>query len=150
RYGVVMKPLLTREALKVPWRDLLRICRRLEARGEIRGGRFVEGPAGEQFALAEAVSAMRAVRRKSRSGELVAVSGADPLNLVGILLPGERVPGFTGNRILFRDGVPVAVYVGKEVRFLSDQDADSEWSVRNALLRRRMPTRLRADAKPIQ
>ncbi len=150
RYGVLMKPLLTREALKVPWRDLLRVCRRLEARGEIRGGRFVEGPAGEQFALSEAVSALRAVRRKSVSGELVAVSAADPLNLVGILLPGERVPSFTGNRILFRDGVPVAVYVGKEVRFLSEHDADSEWSVRNALLRRRMPTRLRADAKPIQ
>ncbi|NIQ27362.1 MAG: hypothetical protein GTN88_12945, partial [Gammaproteobacteria bacterium] len=78
RYGVLMKPLLTREALKVPWRDLLRICRRLEARGEIRGGRFVEGPAGEQFALPEAVSAMRAVRRKSKNGELVAVSAADP------------------------------------------------------------------------
>ena len=150
RYGVLMKPLLTREALKVLWRDLLRICRRLEARGEIRGGRFVEGPAGEQFALPEAVSAMRAMRRKNKSGELVAVSGADPLNLVGTLLPGERVPSFTGNRILFRDGVPVAVYVGKEVRFLTDHDADSEWSVRNALLRRRMPTRLRADAKPIQ
>ncbi|MDH3411689.1 MAG: ATP-dependent DNA helicase, partial [Gammaproteobacteria bacterium] len=150
RYGVLMKPLLSREALKVPWRDLLRICRRLEARGEIRGGRFVEGPAGEQFALSEAVSAMRAVRRKNKNGELVSVSAADPLNLAGILLPGERVPSFTGNRILFRDGVPVAVYVGKEVRFLTDLDADNEWSVRNALLRRRMPTGLRADAKPLQ
>ena len=150
RYGVLMKPLLAREALKVPWRDVLRICRRLEARGEIRGGRFVEGPAGEQFALPEAVSALRAMRRKSKNGELIAVSAADPVNLLGVVLPGERVPSFTGNRILFRDGVPVAVYVGKEVRFLTDRDADSEWSVRNALLRRRMPTRLRADARPIQ
>jgi ATP-dependent Lhr-like helicase len=151
RYGVLMKPMLSREALSVPWRDLLRVCRRLEARGEIRGGRFVEGPAGEQFALPEAVSAMRAMRRKSKNGEMVAISAADPLNLVGILLPGERVPSLTGNRILFRDGVPVAVYAGKEVRFLlSDNEAESEWSVRNALLRRRMPTRLRADAKPIQ
>jgi ATP-dependent Lhr-like helicase len=139
RYGVLMKTLLDREATRVPWRDLLRVCRRLEARGEIRGGRFVDGVSGEQFALPEAVSELRAVRRKTPDGELVAVSAADPLNLVGILLPGERVASIARNRLLFRDGVPVAVYAGREVRFLAKLDAQSEWSVRNTLLRRRMP-----------
>jgi ATP-dependent Lhr-like helicase len=150
RYGVLMKPLLDREATRVPWRDLLRVCRRLEARGEIRGGRFVDGVSGEQFALAEAIAELRAVRKKAPGGELIAVSAADPLNLVGILLPGERVTSIAKNRLLFRDGVPVAVYAGREVRFLEKLDAHSEWSVRNTLLRRRMPSGLRAGAEPLQ
>jgi ATP-dependent Lhr-like helicase len=145
-----MKPLLDREATRVPWRDLLRVCRRLEARGEIRGGRFVDGVSGEQFALAEAIAELRAVRKKAPGGELIAVSAADPLNLVGILLPGERVTSIAKNRLLFRDGVPVAVYAGPEVRFLEKLDAHSEWSVRNTLLRRRMPSGLRAGAEPLQ
>jgi ATP-dependent Lhr-like helicase len=150
RYGVLMKVLLERESTRVPWRDLLRVCRRLEARGEIRGGRFVDGVPGEQFALAEAVSALRAVRRSAAGGELIAISAADPLNLVGTLLPGNRVAAIAGNRILFRDGVPVAVYAGREVRFLGAPDGDSEWNLRNKLLRRRMPSGLRAGAERLQ
>src|SRR6185503_6082392 len=92
RWGVVFRALMSREGDLPPWRDLLRVLRRLEARGEIRGGRFVDGFTGEQFALPEAVAALRAVRRRGESGMLVAVSGADPLNLTGIVVPGERVP----------------------------------------------------------
>ena len=92
--------------------------RRLEARGEIRGGRFVAGVSGEQFALPEAVGLLRDVRREERTGALVSLSGADPLNLVGILTPGARLPALTGNRVLYRDGVPIALLAGGEVRFL--------------------------------
>ena len=90
RYGVVLRRLLEQEELP-PWRDLLRVYRKLEARGEIRGGRFVAGFSGEQFALPEAVGLLRSVRRKPGTGVLVSVSAADPLNLVGIITPGSRV-----------------------------------------------------------
>jgi len=113
RYGVVFRRLATRETLLAPWRDVLRVYRRLEARGEIRGGRFVGGFSGEQYALPEAVGLLRSVRREEPAGELVAVSGADPLNLLGIITPGEVVPGLAGNRILYRDGIPVALKAGE-------------------------------------
>ncbi|MDX1514143.1 MAG: ATP-dependent DNA helicase, partial [Gammaproteobacteria bacterium] len=150
RYGVVMKRLLDRETFRLPWRDLLRAYRRLEARGEIRGGRFVDGVPGEQFALPEAVSALRAVRRRPADGEQIVISAADPTNLLGTLLPGGRVPSISSNRILFRDGLPLAVYAGREVRFLDDADGVSEWDVRNRLLRRRVPAGLRAGVQRIQ
>ncbi len=91
RYGVVFWRLLQREAAWLPpWRDLLRVLRRLEARGDLRGGRFVAGVSGEQFALPEAVDLLREVRRSATTGSLLALSGADPLNLVGIVLPGAE------------------------------------------------------------
>ena len=96
RYGVVFHRLLARESLNVPWRELLQVYRRLEARGELRGGRFVAGVTGEQFALSQAVVSLRAVRREEGAGTLVAISAADPLNLVGIVVPGERIPAITG------------------------------------------------------
>jgi len=104
---------VTRETLLVPWRDLLRVYRRLEARGEVRGGRFVGGFSGEQYALPEAVGLLRAVRRQETSGALVTVSGADPLNLVGIITPGDALPALATNRVLYRDGIPVAVKEGE-------------------------------------
>jgi ATP-dependent Lhr-like helicase len=94
------------------------VYRRLEARGEIRGGRFVSGMSGEQFALPEAVAQLRATRRLEHSGRLLSLSAADPLNLTGILTPGERIPGVTSNRILYRDGVPVLAREAGEVRSL--------------------------------
>ncbi|MDE2195750.1 MAG: DEAD/DEAH box helicase [Gammaproteobacteria bacterium] len=139
RYGVVFRKVLERENALPPWRELLYIYRRLEARGEVRGGRFVDGFAGEQFALPEAVGALREVRRRERAGELVSVSAADPLNLVGIVTPGTRVPAMGENRALYRDGVPVAVQVAEEVKFLQPVAAETEWTLRTRLLRREFP-----------
>jgi ATP-dependent Lhr-like helicase len=140
RYGVVFWRLVAREADWLPpWRELLRTYRRLEARGEIRGGRFVAGVSGEQYALPEAVGSLRDVRRAERDGTLVSLSGADPLNLVGLLTPGGRLPALTGNRVLYRDGVPIALLVAGEVRFLEPLAPEAEWAARNALLRRQVP-----------
>jgi ATP-dependent Lhr-like helicase len=140
RYGVVFRRLVGRETLLAPWRDVLRVYRRLEARGEIRGGRFVGGFSGEQYALPEAVGLLRAVRREAPSGALVAVSGADPLNLVGLVTPGDVVPALATNRILYRDGVPVALREGegRGERFLTEVTPGDEQRLRTALLRRRV------------
>ena len=138
RYGVVFRTLLARETGLPSWRELLYVLRRLEARGEIRGGRFVDGFSGEQFALPDAIPTLRATRRQTASGKLLAISAADPLNLAGILTPGERVPALAGNRLLYRDGVPVAVLTGDEVRCLTELDDAEHWQV-VSLLRRTVP-----------
>ena len=109
RYGVVLKDLLAREADPPPWRDLVRVYRRLEMRGEIRGGRMVGGFVGEQFALPEALESLRAVRSAPKTGEVVTLSACDPLNLVGLITPGARVAAHLGHRVAYRDGVPVAM-----------------------------------------
>ena len=143
RYGVVFWRLLEREAGWLPpWRDLLRVYRKLERRGEIRGGRFVAGFSGEQFALPDAVGALREVRRKPPSDALVSLSGADPLNLAGILTPGAKLAALTGNRVLYRDGLPVALLTGGEVQFLETLEPASEWQARIALLRCSVPAEL--------
>ncbi|HZL14345.1 MAG TPA: hypothetical protein VFC85_09425, partial [Verrucomicrobiae bacterium] len=108
RYGIVFRKILEREALKVSWFELGKIYRRLEARGEIRGGYFVNGVSGEQFALPEAIGLLRSIRKTKASGDLVTLSAADPLNLVGILTQGARIASVWRNRILWRDGVPLA------------------------------------------
>jgi ATP-dependent Lhr-like helicase len=108
RYGVVFRDLWARESFSLPWRDVLRALQRLEARGMVRGGRFVTGPSGEQYALPEAVDALRRVRRSERNGERVWVSAIDPLNLAGVILPGERIAAQSGRGILFVDGIPQA------------------------------------------
>ncbi len=136
RYGVVFWRLLEREADWLPpWRDLLRVYRRLEARGDIRGGRFVAGFPGEQFALPEAIGMLREVRRKPLSGAWISLSGADPLNLAGILTPGPKLAALTGNRLLYRDGIPIALFAGGVVNFLETLDAGTEWQARKVLLR---------------
>lgn len=108
RYGIVIRDLLVRESNLPPWRELLTGFRRLEDRGEIRGGRFVDGFLGEQFALPVAVESVRAMRSLPLSGETMTLSAADPLNLVGILVPGERVPAISGKSVSYKDGVAVA------------------------------------------
>ena len=141
RYGVVFKPLLARESITVPWRDLLREFRRLEARGEIRGGRFVAGFTGEQYALPEAVETLRRVRRAPADGAIVTLSAADPLNLTGVVCLGERVSTTASTRIAFRDGVPIATLTGsRKIDWIEPQSPEGEWEGRNALLRRRIPT----------
>ena len=124
RYGVVCWRLLEREADWLPsWRELLRTYHRLEARGEIRGGRFISGLAGEQFALPEAIGVLREVRRRPLDGSLVAVSASDPLNLVGTLLPGAKVAAVSGNRVVYRDGVAVAARVAGKAQYWVEEDA---------------------------
>jgi len=107
RYGIVIRDVLAREANLPPWRELLMAFRRLEDRGEIRGGRFVDGFLGEQFALPVAVESVRAMRKLDSSQGAITLSAADPLNLVGILVPGDRVPAISGNSVTYRDGVAV-------------------------------------------
>jgi ATP-dependent Lhr-like helicase len=143
RWGVVFWKLLEREADWLPpWRQMLMCLRRLEARGEIRGGRFVAGFSGEQFALPDAVGLLREARRKPNDGEFLSLSAADPLNLVGIMTPGARLPSLTGNRVLYRDGLPIAVYASGEVAFLEQLEDKEQWQARNALLRRQVPAPL--------
>ena len=133
RYGVVFWRLLAQEpGWLPPWRDLLRVYRRLEARGEIRGGRFVAGFSGEQFALPEAVGLMREIRRRPASGQWVSLSGADPLNLVGILTPGQRLAALTANRVVYRDGLPVAALSGGKTQFLTDLETATNGRRRSA------------------
>ena len=107
RYGIVFREVIAREAIVPRWRELLIAFRRLEDRGEARGGRFVSGFIGEQFALPMAVESLRAMRKIEPSGETVTISAADPLNLVGILLPGDRISAVSGKTVTFRDGVPL-------------------------------------------
>ncbi|MHB1056976.1 MAG: DEAD/DEAH box helicase [Rhodanobacter sp.] len=136
RYGVVFWKLLEREAPWLPsWRELLRVYHRLEARGEIRGGRFVEGLVGEQFALPEAIAPLRAVRSRADDGELVCLSGSDPLNLVGTVLAGDKVPALAGSRVLYRDGMPVAALVAGKVLLLVELSDTDARLAKHALLR---------------
>ena len=136
RYGVVFWRLLTQEpGWLPPWRDLLRVYRRLEARGEIRGGQFVAGFSGEQFALPDAIGSLREIRRRPGSGEWVSLSGADPLNLIGILTPGQRLSALTANRVVYRDGLPVAALTGGKAQFLTELESADQWEAEKRLVR---------------
>ena len=139
RYGVVFRKLLEREAGLPAWRDLLYVYRRLEARGELRGGRFVQGFAGEQFALPEAVGTLRKARRQKHQGQMIAISTADPLNLTGIITPGKRVPAQSSHRILYRDGKPIATNQNGEIWINDRVPATDHWHIRNLLIRKPNP-----------
>lgn len=140
RYGVVGWRLLEREAAWLPpWRELLRVYHRLEARGEIRGGRFIAGLSGEQFALPEAIGALRAVRKKEHDGTLVSISALDPLNLVGTVVAGDKVPRIAGARLLFRDGIPVATFVAGKLEWHVPVSLEEQHALRRALLREPEP-----------
>jgi ATP-dependent Lhr-like helicase len=117
----VCRRLLSRETNGCPWRDLIRVYRRLEARGEIRGGRFVSGMSGEQFALVDAVSRLREIRRTPVDGRLLVIGAVDPLNLAGIVTAGERVRAVASSRVVYRDGVPIAALEGECVRTLTGE-----------------------------
>ena len=136
RYGVVFWRLLEREADWLPsWRELLRTFHRLEARGEIRGGRFVSGLAGEQFALPEAIPVLREIRKRPLDGSLISLSGVDPLNLVGTLLPGSKVPALVGNRLVYRDGIPAAATIAGKPQYWLELDQQAMAQVRDRLMR---------------
>jgi ATP-dependent Lhr-like helicase len=104
----------------------------------------VAGFSGEQYALPEAVAPLREARRRPQNGQLVSLSGADPLNLLGIITPGPRLPSLAGNRLLYRDGLPIAIYAAGEIRFLERLEPNQAWEARNAVLRRRVPAALAA------
>jgi ATP-dependent Lhr-like helicase len=144
RYGVVFRRLLEREALSVSWYELGRVYRRWEARGEIRGGHFVGGVSGEQFALPEAIGLLRSIRKAPLKEEWIALSAADPLNLVGILTPGARIAALTANRILFRDGLPIAALEAGQVRRLSDDHGTLDPHIDKRLTIGSLPPSLRA------
>jgi len=134
RYGIVFRKLLDRESGLPSWRELLYIFRRLEARGEIRGGRFLQGFAGEQYALPSAVKTLRAINRQPQQEQLIAISAADPLNLTGIITPGERIASKTTHRILYNHGVPIAHSGKGKVFFLQDFKDEEQWAYRKELL----------------
>ncbi|HTV79670.1 MAG TPA: DEAD/DEAH box helicase [Steroidobacteraceae bacterium] len=137
RWGVVCWQLLRAEPRWLPpWRELVSCLRRLEARGEIRGGRFIAGLSGEQYALPEAVGALRETRRKPVGAQDVSLSAVDPLNLTGILTAGQRLPALSSNRVLYRDGLPLALLIAGEVRFLAELTEAERWQAQNALIRR--------------
>jgi ATP-dependent Lhr-like helicase len=143
RHGVVFRRLLDRESLPVTWYELGKVYRRREARGEIRGGHFVSGVSGEQFALPEAIGQLRALRKLESKREPTVISGADPLNLLGILTPGRRVASLTSHRILFNDGLPVAALEAGEINRLAENSiADAE--IENLLRVGKLPPALRA------
>jgi ATP-dependent Lhr-like helicase len=132
RYGVMFRRLLERESLAASWYELGRIYRRWEARGEIRGGYFVGGVSGEQFALPEAIGLLRSIRKAQPRNQAITLSAADPLNLQGILAPGPRISALAANRILFRDGLALAALEAKAIRRLSD-DSGPDMQVEAAL-----------------
>ena len=144
RYGVVFKRLLEREGISIPWRVLLRTYHRLEARGDIRGGRFVGGVSGEQFALPEAIGMLRSIRRAGAQESLISVSAADPLNLVGIIIPGNRITAHTSNRVLYQDGAPIASFESGETHFLVELSRAMEWKAKSALMRKATRPELRS------
>ncbi len=144
RYGVLFRRLVERENFSPPWRELVRVLRLMELRGEARGGRFVDGVWGEQFALPEAVVKLREMRRKRKEGTLVSISAADPLNLTGIITPGNKISSHYKNRVLYRDGVPAAVKEGEEIRLLSEFDKAEEWNLKTVLVKRSFSPKLRA------
>jgi ATP-dependent Lhr-like helicase len=139
RYGIVCRRVLAREPNPQPWRVLARIYRTLEARGEIRGGRFVSGLAGEQFALPEAVERLREVRRTPTDDQVLVISAADPLNLAGLVTAGDRVAALASTRMAYRNGVPLAVLEGDYIRPIAEVDPAIAADVASALTGRRMP-----------
>jgi ATP-dependent Lhr-like helicase len=143
RYGVVFRRILEQESLRVTWFELVRVYRTLEARGEIRGGHFVAGVSGEQYALPEAVGLLRTIRKSAVTGDLIPISAADPLNLTGVLTLGLRVAAISAHRVLLRDGVPtVALKAGQLVPLTQGVDAVDQ-TIERALKIGSMPAVLR-------
>lgn len=144
RYGVVFRRILEKERFTAPWRDLVRVYRRLEARGEVRGGRFVVGVSGEQYALPETVDRLKQIRKQPKNEALVSISAVDPLNFTGNLFPGIKVTQLIKNRVLYRDGVPVAVLESGKTSFLVQLDPETQWKYQKALINRVYPAKLKA------
>jgi len=143
RYGVIFRKLLDRENHAPPWRDLLYCYRRMEARGEIRGGRFVQGFSGEQFALNEAAPLLSKIKNKQDERQIIVLSAADPLNLSGIITPGERITTSTKNRIVYVDGKPVAALINNDLQFFGTVDDKLIWAIQNQLFSHSVNSRVK-------
>ena len=139
RWGVVFRDLLTREFGTPAWFELLQVLRRLEARGEIRGGRFITGVAGEQFALPDTIRQLRQLRDEVPPQEILVISAADPLNLIGILTKHDRIPSTASNRVAYLDGHPVASLQAEEVRWLAAPPGHLKTVIERELLGRGNP-----------
>ena len=149
RYGVVFRRLTDREPHLPPWRELVRTLRRLETRGEIRGGHFVSGVGGEQFALPEAVGALREVRRTDATDEVTVLSAVDPVNALGVATPsGAKLAARTGNRVAYRAGRPIAVLDGGRVIYCEQLSPEDGWAVQKRLLRTALPDPAALDVGP--
>jgi ATP-dependent Lhr-like helicase len=143
RYGVVFRRVLEQESLRASWFELIRVYRRLEAQGEIRGGHFVAGISGEQYALPEAVGLLRAIRKSAPKGDLIPISAADPLNLTGVLTPGTRVAAVSAHRVLLRDGVPTVALKAGQIVPLAPGLAPFDQTIERVLRIGNMPPALR-------
>ena len=145
RYGIVFRAVLERETLLPPWRHLLRYLRRMEDRGEVHGGRFVDGFSGEQFALPEATGLLRRHAKTPDQEQLKVINATDPLNLGGIITPGVKTPALSGNRILLENGIPAARLQGGEIEILPGAKTvtpiEAEKHLR-IIVRARLPTRM--------
>ena len=139
RWGVVFRDLLTREFGTPPWFEVLQVLRRLEARGEIRGGRFITGVAGEQFALPDTIKQLRHLRDETLPQEVLVISAADPLNLIGILTKHDRIPSTASNRVAYLDGHPAASLQADEVRWLTASPGHLKAIIERELLGRGNP-----------
>ena len=145
RWGVLFRAVLDREAFAPPWRTLLACLRKMELRGELRGGRFVAGVGGEQFALAETVDALRRLNNENgNDSKYYSIAATDPVNLLNLVQPNKKLPRKLNNRILYQDGIPTAVLEAGKVRFLKEVGVDEQWALQQALRKRNFPTRLRS------
>lgn len=137
RWGVLFRSILEKESSAPPWRLIVRVLRRLELQGELRGGRFVSQVSGEQFGMPETIDHLRQISRKPETGQLISISAADPLNLTGFLLPGKKVAKLAKNRVLLKDGLPAAYLEGGKAYFLHELSSAEEWKYKKALIQGR-------------
>ena len=146
RWGVLFRGLLERELFAPPWRVLLAALRKMELRGSIRGGRFIAGVGGEQFAFPETVDALRKFKKRSDESKVnyYSLSAVDPLNLLNLILPNRKLSRLSKNRVLYENGIPIAVLESDKVSFLREVDAAEQWNLQQALIKKNFPPRLRS------
>jgi len=146
RWGVLFRSIIERELLAPPWRVLLRALRRMELRGTVRGGRFIAGVGGEQFAFQEAVDGLRSMAKEvaAEKPRYHSLAASDPLNLLNLILPRRKLAKLLNNRVLFEDGIPIAVVESGEVKFLREVAPERQWALQQALVQKNFPPRLRS------
>ena len=146
RWGVLFRSIIERELLAPPWRVLLRALRRMELRGTVRGGRFIAGVGGEQFAFQEAVDGLRSMAKEVAAAKprYHSLAASDPLNLLNLILPRRKLAKLLNNRVLFEDGIPIAVVESGEVKFLREVAPEKQWALQQALVQKNFPPRLRS------